>query len=75
MVVQDKKTREIRIYVDLKKLNVVCLHDPLPSDPDCQGISPQDHICNRMGILLVYNDAIWLEECTNHIFQGGGRSV
>jgi hypothetical protein len=28
MVVQDKKTGEIRIYVDLRKLNDVCLHDP-----------------------------------------------
>ena len=27
MVVQDKKTREIRIYVDLRKLNDSCLHD------------------------------------------------
>jgi hypothetical protein len=28
MVVHDKKTREIRIYVDLRKLNDACLHDP-----------------------------------------------
>jgi hypothetical protein len=31
MVVQDKKTSEIRIYVDLKKLNDACLHDPFPT--------------------------------------------
>jgi hypothetical protein len=31
MVVQDKKTREIRIYVDLRKLNDSCLHDPFPT--------------------------------------------
>src|ERR1700679_2462020 len=31
MVVQDKKTGEIRIYVDLKKLNYACLHDPFPT--------------------------------------------
>jgi hypothetical protein len=31
MVVQDKKTREIRICVDLKKLNDACLHDPFPT--------------------------------------------
>jgi hypothetical protein len=30
MVVQDKKTREIRICVDLMKLNDACLHDPFP---------------------------------------------
>jgi hypothetical protein len=31
MVVQDKKTREIRFCVDLKKLNDACLHDPFPT--------------------------------------------
>ena len=31
MVVQDKQTREIRICIDLRKLNVVCLHDPSPT--------------------------------------------
>ena len=31
MVVQDKKTREIRICVDLINLNDACLHDPLPT--------------------------------------------
>jgi len=31
MVVQDKKTRDIRIYVDLRKLNDACLTDPFPT--------------------------------------------
>ena len=31
MVVQDKKTREVRIRVDLRKMNDVCLHDPFPT--------------------------------------------
>jgi hypothetical protein len=31
MVVQDKKTREIKIYLDLMKLNDACLHDPFPT--------------------------------------------
>jgi hypothetical protein len=31
MVVQDKKTREIRICVDFKNLNNVYLHDPFPT--------------------------------------------
>jgi hypothetical protein len=31
MVVQDNKTREIEIYVDLRKLNDSCLHDPFPT--------------------------------------------
>jgi hypothetical protein len=31
MVVQDNKTSEIRICIDLKKLNDSCLHDPFPT--------------------------------------------
>ena len=31
MVVQYKKTEEIRIFVDLRKLNDACLHDPFPT--------------------------------------------
>jgi len=31
MVVQEKKIRGINIYVDLRKLNDVCLHDPFPT--------------------------------------------
>ena len=31
MVVQDKKIGEIKIYVDLRKLNDSCLHDPFPT--------------------------------------------
>jgi hypothetical protein len=31
MVVQDKRIGEIRICVDLRKLNDVCLHDPFPT--------------------------------------------
>ena len=31
MVVQDKKTREVHICVDLRKLNDVYLHDPFPT--------------------------------------------
>jgi hypothetical protein len=31
MVVQDKKIGEIRICIDLKKLNDACLHDPFPT--------------------------------------------
>jgi len=31
MVVQDKNTRGIRIYVDLRKLNDTCLHKSFPT--------------------------------------------
>jgi hypothetical protein len=30
MVVQPKKTNYIQIYVDLRSLNAVCVHDPFP---------------------------------------------
>ena len=31
MVLQDKKTGEVRICVDLRKLNDACMHDPFPT--------------------------------------------
>jgi hypothetical protein len=31
MVVQEKKTRGIRICMDMRKLNDACLHDPFPT--------------------------------------------
>ena len=31
MVVHDKKSSQIRIFVDLCKLNYACLHDPFPT--------------------------------------------
>jgi hypothetical protein len=31
VVVKDKKTGGIRIYVELRKLNDACLHDPFPT--------------------------------------------
>jgi hypothetical protein len=31
MVVQDKNTRGIRIYMDLRKLNDTCLHKSFPT--------------------------------------------
>ena len=32
IVIQDKKTiSEVRIYVDLRKMNDACLHDPFPT--------------------------------------------
>jgi len=31
MVVQDKKTWEIRICIDLRKLNYACVIDPFPT--------------------------------------------
>ena len=31
MVIQDKKTYEVRICVDLRKFNYACLNDPFPT--------------------------------------------
>ena len=45
MVVQDKKTWEDRIYVDLRKLNDACLHDPFPTpftDEVLEGVGGQE---------------------------------
>jgi hypothetical protein len=45
MVVQDKKSREIRICVDLRKLNDACLHDPFPTsftDEDLDNVGGQE---------------------------------
>jgi hypothetical protein len=48
MVVQDKKTREIRICVDLRKLNDACLHDPFPTPFT-------DEVLDNMGRQEVYS--------------------
>ena len=48
MVVQDKKTWEIRICVDLRKLNDACLHDPFPT-------SFADEVLDNMGGQEVYS--------------------
>jgi hypothetical protein len=31
MVVRDNKTGGIRIYMDMRKMNDACLHDPFPT--------------------------------------------
>ena len=45
MVVQDKKTGEFHICVDLKKMNDVCLHDPFLTpftDEVLEGVGGQE---------------------------------
>ena len=45
MVVQDKKTCEVWICVDLRKLNDACMHDPFPTpftDEVLEGIGGQE---------------------------------
>jgi hypothetical protein len=48
MVVQDKKTWEIRIYVYLRKLNDACLYDPFPTPFN-------DEVLDNVGALEVYS--------------------
>ena len=45
MVIQDKKTREICICVNLRKLNDACMHDPFPTpftDEVLEGVGGQE---------------------------------
>ena len=44
-VVQDKKTGEVRIYVNLRKLNDACMHDPFSTpftDEVLEGVGGQE---------------------------------
>ena len=45
MVVQDKKSGKVRIYVDLRKLNDACIHDPFLTpftDEVLEGVGGQE---------------------------------
>ena len=45
MVVQDNKTGEVRICVDLRKLNDACMHNPFPTpftDEVLEGVGRQE---------------------------------
>ena len=45
MVVQDKKTSEVQIYVDVQKLNDASMNDPFPTpftDKVLQGLGGQE---------------------------------
>ena len=45
MVIQEKNTGEVQIYVDLRKLNDACLHDSFPmpfTDEVLEGVGGQE---------------------------------
>lgn len=90
-----KQREEIRICVDLRKLNGACVHDPFPTpftDEFLDNVGGQEaysftdgfsryHQINivlkdsskvtfatEWGMLLVYGDAFWSEECTDNLF-------
>jgi hypothetical protein len=66
MVVQDKKTRVIKVWVDLRNLNGACLLDPFPTtftDEVLENVGGQDAY-SFMDRLLVYHQ-IRLHRKTN----------
>ena len=54
MAVQDKKTGEVRICVNLRKMNDACLHDPFPTpftDEVLEGVGGQERYSFTDGFL------------------------
>ena len=71
MVVQDKKTGEIRIYVDLRKLNDACVHDPFPApftDEVIEGVGGQEMYSFTDNFLGYHQIWIAKEDCHNTMF-------
>ena len=85
IVIHDKKTTgEFGIYLDLRKLNDACLHDPFPtpftdvfihrwllwlsSSQNHEGRQPQNNVRHGMGMLPVDDNALWTQECTCYFF-------
>jgi len=62
MVVQEKKVKgEIRIYVDLRKLNDVCLHDPFHTpftDEALENVGGQEVVMPMKYIVLSLRIAV-----------------
>jgi hypothetical protein len=52
MVVQDKKSGEIIIFVDLRKLNDACLHDPFPDGNIAVDVNIQ---CDYLLLIMNYH--------------------
>ena len=71
MVVQGKKTDEIRICVDLIKLNDVCMHDPFPTpftDEVLEGVGGQEMYSFTNGFLGYHQIQIAKEDCHKTTF-------
>jgi hypothetical protein len=72
MVVQDKKTGEIRICVDLRKLNDACLHDPFPTpftDEVLDNMGGQEVYSFTDGFLRYHQIYISKEDCHKTTFS------
>ena len=66
MVVQDKKTCEVRICVDLIKMNDACLHDPFPTpftDEVLEGVANQEIYSFMDGFYGYHEIKIMKEYC------------
>jgi hypothetical protein len=65
IVVQDKKIGGIRIYVDLRKINDACLHDPFPTpfiDEVLENVGSQDAYSFTNGFLGYHHIIITWED-------------
>ena len=65
MVVQDKNAREVRICVDLRKLNNAYLHDPFPMpfiDEVLEGVGSQEMYSSTDGFLGYHQIRITKED-------------
>ena len=71
MVVQDKKTCEVRICVDLKKLNDACLNDPFPkpfTDKVLERVGGQEIYSFTDGFFVYQQINIMKEDCHKETF-------
>jgi hypothetical protein len=72
MVVEDKKTCEIRICVDLRKMNDACLHDPFPTpftDEVLDNVGGQEVYSFTDGFLGYHQMRIAKEDCHKTTFS------
>ena len=76
MVVQDKKIGEVRICVDLRKLNDACLHDPFSTpfiDEVLEGLGGQEIFSFKDGFYFYHQIKITKEDQhkTNFVTEWG----
>ena len=67
MVVQDKKTGEICICINLRKLNDACVHDPFPTpftDKVLKGVGGQEVYSSTYGFSRYHQ--IWIAKEDRH---------
>ena len=67
IVIQDKNTiGEVRIYVDLRKLNNACLHDPFPTpftDDVLENVGGKEMYSFTDGFSIYHQVRITQEDC------------